>query len=91
MRWSRNQFAITAATFVGFTGFTLVMPFLALYFQQLGVTGTDDVALWTGITLGVTPAITAMCAPFWGRIGDRYGNKTKGQSHVLVPPAGNEG
>ena len=30
--------AVTAAAFVGCTGFTLVMPFLALYMQQLGVT-----------------------------------------------------
>ena len=32
-----NLFAVTAASFIGFTGFTLVMPFLPLYFQQLGV------------------------------------------------------
>jgi MFS family permease len=72
---SRNQFAITAAAFVGFTGFTLVMPFLALYIQQLGATDAADVAFWTGITLGVTPAVTAVCSPFWGRVGDRFGNK----------------
>ena len=73
--WRRNQLAVTAAAFVGFIGFTLVMPFLALYFQELGVTDTADVALWTGLTLGVTPAITAFLAPLWGRVGDRFGNK----------------
>lgn len=60
---------------MGFTGFTLVMPFLALYLQQMGLTDTGEIALWTGITLGVTPAVTALCAPFWGRVGDRFGNK----------------
>ena len=73
--WRRNQVAVTAAAFVGFTGFTLVMPFLALYIQQLGASDPADVAFWTGITLGVTPAITAICSPFWGRVGDRFGNK----------------
>jgi MFS transporter, DHA1 family, multidrug resistance protein len=73
--WRRNQLAVTAAAFVGFTGFTLVMPFLARYMQELGVTDRAEVALWTGATLGVTPAITAFCAPFWGRIGDRFGRK----------------
>ena len=53
------------ASFVGFTGFTLVMPFLALHFQALGVTDIGDVALWTGITLGVTPA--------WPRCARRSG------------------
>jgi DHA1 family multidrug resistance protein-like MFS transporter len=73
--WRRNQFAVTAASFVGFTGFTLVMPFLPLYIRELGVSDDGEVALWTGLTLGVTPGLTALCAPFWGRIADRYGQK----------------
>lgn len=51
--WRRNQVAVTAASFVGFTGFTMVMPFLALYIQELGVTDVGDVALWSGLTLGL--------------------------------------
>jgi DHA1 family multidrug resistance protein-like MFS transporter len=75
LHWRRNLFAVTAASFIGFTGFTLVMPFLPLYFQQLGVTDIGEVALWSGLSLGVTPALTAMLAPFWGRLADRYGRK----------------
>ena len=37
MGYRRNLFAVTAASFIGFMGFTLVMPFLPLYFHQLGV------------------------------------------------------
>ena len=59
------------------------MPFLALYMQQLGVTGPADIAMWTGATLGVTPAITAFCAPFWGRIGDRFGRKVLVQRSLI--------
>jgi MFS transporter, DHA1 family, multidrug resistance protein len=73
--WRRNLFAVTAACFIGFAGFTLVMPFLPLYFQQLGITGVADVAFWSGISLGVTPGITAVLAPLWGRVADRYGRK----------------
>lgn len=75
MPWRRNLFAVTAVSFVGFTGFTLVMPFLPLYFQQLGVTDVGEVAVWSGLSLGVTPALTALLAPFWGRLADRYGRK----------------
>ena len=81
--WRRNQLVVVIVTFVGFTGSTLVMPFLALYIQQLGVTDTGEVALWTGLTLGSTPAITALCAPFWGRVADRYGNKILVQRSLL--------
>ena len=51
------------------------MPFLPLYFKLLGVNDVGDVALWSGLCLGVTPALTAMLAPFWGRLADRYGRK----------------
>jgi DHA1 family multidrug resistance protein-like MFS transporter len=73
--WHKNLFAATAACFIGFTGFTLVMPFLPLYFQQLGVDDVGEIAMWSGLSLGVTPAMTAMLAPFWGRLADRYGRK----------------
>jgi MFS family permease len=66
---------VTTAAFIGFTGFTLVMPFLPLYFEQLGVQNTSEIALWSGISLGVTPAITALMAPAWGRLADRFGRK----------------
>ena len=75
MSWKKNLFAVTAASFVGFTGFTLVMPFLPLYFEQLGVTDVGEIALWSGLSLGVTPAVTALMAPLWGRLADRFGRK----------------
>src|SRR5688572_25227153 len=51
------------------------MPFLPLYFEQLGVTDVGEISLWAGISLGVTPAVTAGMAPLWGRLADRYGRK----------------
>ena len=51
------------------------MPFLPLYIRQLGVTDVGEIALWTGVSLGVTPALTALLAPFWGRLADRFGRK----------------
>ncbi|HEV3486617.1 MAG TPA: MFS transporter, partial [Vicinamibacterales bacterium] len=73
--WRQNVVAVTAATFIGFTGFTLVMPFLPLYFRQLGVDDVGDIAFWSGLSLGVTPAVTAILSPFWGRLADRFGRK----------------
>jgi MFS transporter, DHA1 family, multidrug resistance protein len=75
LSWRRNLAALTAASFIGFTGFTLVMPFLPLYIAELGVRDVGRIALWTGMTLGVTPALTALLAPAWGRLADRFGRK----------------
>ncbi len=73
--WRRNLVALTAAVFIGFAGFTLVMPFLPIYIQQMGVHDVGAIAAWTGLSLGVTPAITAVLAPLWGRFADRFGRK----------------
>jgi MFS transporter, DHA1 family, multidrug resistance protein len=73
--WRRNLAALVAAVFIGFTGFTLVMPFLPIYIQQMGETDLGAIAIWTGVSLGVTPAMTAMFAPIWGRLADRFGRK----------------
>lgn len=71
----RNVYTAAAANGIGFAGFTIVMPFLPLYIRELGVSEVADIALWTGLTLGATPAVTAISAPLWGRVGDRYGSK----------------
>jgi MFS family permease len=71
----RNVWVAAATGFTGFAGFTVVMPFLPLYISQLGVKDVGEIALWSGLTLGATPAITAISAPLWGRVGDRYGSK----------------
>src|SRR3954452_19563507 len=75
MSYRRNLLAVTAASFIGFMGFTLVMPFLPLFFQTLGLQDVGEIALWSGLSLGVTPALTALLSPFWGRLADRYGRK----------------
>lgn len=75
MSHGRNLFAVTAASFIGYMGFTLVMPFLPLYFHLLGVNDVGRIAMWSGLSLGVTPALTALLSPFWGRLADRFGRK----------------
>lgn len=73
--WKRNQAAVTVATFIGFTGFTLVMPFLPLYLQQLGEHDVAAISVWSGLCLGVTPLVTAMMTPAWARLAERTGKK----------------
>ncbi|MEX2271859.1 MAG: MFS transporter [Vicinamibacterales bacterium] len=81
--WFRNQLAVTIASFIGFMGFTLVMPFLPIYFVELGLRDTGQIALWTGFSMGVTPALTAVLAPAWGRLADRFGRKIMVERSLL--------
>jgi DHA1 family multidrug resistance protein-like MFS transporter len=59
------------------------MPFLPLYFQELGLHDVGEIALWSGLSLGVTPALTALLSPFWGRLADRYGRKIMVERSLL--------
>src|SRR4029077_13177164 len=80
--WRRNVLAVTVTSFLGYTGFTLVMPFLPLFIGQLGVTDVGEIAMWTGLSLGVTPGLTALLAPAWGRAGGRSGGQLLGGRQV---------
>src|SRR4029079_12834778 len=73
--WRRNQIVMTAVTFVVFTGFAFVLPFLPIYVRELGVRGEEDVAQWAGVLIGVAPLLAGLLAPVWGRLADRYGQK----------------
>jgi len=73
--WKRNEIAVNIAAGLVFFGFTLVMPFLPLYVEELGVRGVGKIALWSGILLSVPPLLAALLGPFWGRVADRYGMK----------------
>ena len=73
--WRRNLFAVTAASFIGFTGFTLVMPFLPLYFHQLGVEDVGESRCGPASASASRRRSPRCMAPFWGRLADRFGRK----------------
>ncbi|PYN93056.1 MAG: hypothetical protein DMD89_25715, partial [Candidatus Rokuibacteriota bacterium] len=73
--WQRNVWALTLCVFIAFVGFQFFNPFLPLYVRELGVTDPARIALWSGLLAAVTPAISGMLAPVFGRLADRFGRK----------------
>lgn len=74
-RWQQQVLILAVASFISFTGFTFIMPFLPLYIQDLGVQEPRAVALWSGVIFGITPLLGGLLGPVWGRVADRYGYK----------------
>jgi len=87
-------YAVTAASFMGYTGFTLSMPFLPLYIRQLGVTDVGEISIWTGVSLAITPAqiglVSAFCAAVGGFVirANVYAPVDKDGNPVEVVPKG---
>ncbi|MFI5281099.1 MAG: MFS transporter [Gemmatimonadales bacterium] len=73
--WQRNVWALALVVFTAFVGFQFFSPFLPLYVQELGVTDPRRVAVWSGVLLAVTPGVSGLLGPLWGRLADRVGRK----------------
>jgi DHA1 family multidrug resistance protein-like MFS transporter len=74
-QWRKNLYTLWAAQLLIFIGMSLVMPFLPLYIQELGVKGFASSARWSGIVFGIPFLFSTFFAPIWGTIGDLYGRK----------------
>ena len=73
--WRRNVWALTLTVFISFVGFQFFSPFLPLYIRELGVTDPAKIALWAGLQAAVTPAMSGVLSPVFGRLADRFGRK----------------
>ncbi len=73
--WKKNLYVIWIAQFVSSAGLSMVMPFLPFYIRELGVTGSDEVKVWSGIIFAAPFFVSSLMQPVWGVLGDRYGRK----------------
>jgi MFS transporter, PPP family, 3-phenylpropionic acid transporter len=65
---ARASIAMRAAYFFQFGGIGAYSPYLTLYYRSLGLSGTD-----IGTLAAIQPLATAILAPSWGLVADRWG------------------
>ena len=75
IHWQRNLAVCMFGSFTTIIAMTLLLPFLPLYVEQLGVTDHAAIVQWSGAAYGATFLSAALVAPLWGRLADRYGRK----------------
>ncbi|MCA6120637.1 MFS transporter [Bradyrhizobium sp. WSM 1704] len=73
--WKRNLIVCVYGSFTTIVGMTLLLPFLPLYVEQLGVSDHAAIVQWSGVAYGAAFFSAALTAPLWGRLADRYGRK----------------
>ncbi|MCT4704256.1 multidrug efflux MFS transporter MdtG [Enterobacteriaceae bacterium H20N1] len=75
INWKRNLTVAWLGCFLTGAAFSLVMPFLPLYVEALGVTGHSALNMWSGLVFSITFLFSAIASPFWGGLADRKGRK----------------
>lgn len=73
--WRGNLAVCMAGSFTTIVAMTLLLPFLPLYVEQLGVSDHAAIVQWSGVAFGATFFTAALVAPLWGRLADVYGRK----------------
>ncbi len=73
--WRRNLYVCLFGSFTTIVAMTLLLPFLPLFVEQLGVKDPAGIAQWSGAAYGATFLSAAFVAPLWGRLADLYGRK----------------
>lgn len=73
--WRRNLAVCVFGSFTTLVSLSMLLPFLPLYVEQLGVHEPGAIVQWSAVAFGATFFGTAVTAPLWGRLADRYGRK----------------
>jgi MFS family permease len=73
--WQRNLWVCVFGSLTTIIAMTVLLPFLPLYVEQLGVTDHAAIVQWSGVAYGAAYLTAALTAPLWGRLGDQYGRK----------------
>jgi len=72
--WKRNLFVLWLGVFFCSTAYTISIPFLPIFLHtSLGV--NEHLEAWSGISFGITFLASALIAPYWGSLADKYGRK----------------
>ena len=72
--WKKNLYIAWVGCFFTGASFSLVMPFIPIYIEQLGAPA-DKIEFYAGLSISVTALSAAIFSPIWGSLADRRGRK----------------
>ncbi len=74
-RWRKNLYITWFTQILSLSGFGFMLPFIPYFFQEVGVTGADEVSRWVGLAASLPALTMGAMAPVWGYLADRIGRK----------------
>ncbi|MGG1600435.1 MFS transporter [Paenibacillus naphthalenovorans] len=74
-RWKINLIVLWLGQFMVMSGMTMIIPFLPLYIQEMGIHDPHEVAVWAGLIFAANFVSSFIFQPIWGGLADRFGRK----------------
>jgi MFS transporter, DHA1 family, multidrug resistance protein len=72
--WRRNLYFLWLGLFFNHLAYTLSVPFFPIFLKNdLGI--QSGLEAWSGVSISISFLISALCAPFWGSLADKFGKK----------------
>lgn len=75
MNWKRTLWILWAANFAVTAGMSLVIPFLPLYIENLGIHHMQAMERWSGWVFSAQFVTSVIFQPIWGTFADKHGRK----------------
>lgn len=75
MNWKRTLWILWAANFSVTAGMSLVIPFLPLYIEKLGIHNLAAMERWSGWVFSAQFVTSVIFQPIWGAYADKHGRK----------------
>lgn len=74
-RWKIDLSILWFGSFLVMSGMTMIIPFLPLYLQDLGLEGEHNIAMWAGAIFAANFVTSFLFQPLWSKLADRFGYK----------------
>lgn len=74
-RWHKTFYTLWPGAFITGMGYSMTMPFVALFINELGNFSRFQLNVYSGLAFGATFVSQAAVSPLWGSLADQKGRK----------------
>lgn len=74
-RWHKTFYTLWLGAFITGMGYSMTMPFVSLFINELGNFSRFQLNLYSGLAFGATFVSQAAVSPLWGSLADQKGRK----------------
>ena len=73
--WRKTFYSLWIGCFITGMGFSMTMPFVSLFINELGNFSKFQLNFYSGLAFGATFVSQAIVSPLWGSLADQKGRK----------------